>query len=182
MIHILFLDIDPKMCAYAHSDKDVKLKVLTYTKLLANAHHTLDPEGEILKSLDPPVVHFPSTSWWVEENNSNYQWLHDLWLWLHKEYWYRYDTIHDDWTKFYNKLSHVPKNIKEGELTTPPCSTEIESLMSLYTDIFEDTIQNFIESSRQIYTKQCKEDDAKWGGIVENMRTPPSWIIENANV
>ena len=182
MIHILFLDIDPKMCAYAHSDKDVKLKVLTYTKLLANAHHTLDPEGEILKSLDPPVVHFPSTSWWVEENNSNYQWLHDLWLWLHKEYWYRYDTIHDDWTKFYNKLSHVPKNIKEGELTTPPCSTEIESLMSLYTDIFEDTIQNFIESSRQIYTKQCKENDAKWGGIVENMRTPPSWIIENANV
>jgi len=178
-MNILFLDIDPKMCAYAHSDKDVKLKVLTYTKLLANAHHTLDPEGEILKSLDPPVVHFPSTSWWVEENNSNYQWLHDLWLWLHKEYWYRYDTIHDDWTKFYNKLSHVPKNIKEGELTTPPCSTEIESLMSLYTDIFEDTIQNFIESSRQIYTKQCKEDDAKWGGIVENMRTPPSWIIEH---
>ena len=182
MMNILFLDIDPKMCAYAHSDKDVKLKVLTYTKLLANAHHTLDPEGEILKSLDPPVVHFPSTSWWVEENNSNYQWLHDLWLWLHKEYWYRYDTMHDDWSKFYNKLSHVPKNIKEGELTTPPCSTEIESLMSLYTDIFEDTIQNFIESSRQIYTKQCKEDDAKWGGIVENMRTPPSWIIENANV
>jgi len=178
-MNILFLDIDPKMCAYAHSDKDVKLKVLTYTKLLANAHHTLDPEGEILKSLDPPVVHFPSTSWWVEENNSNYQWLHDLWLWLHKEYWYRYDTIHDDWTKFYNKLSHVPKNIKEGELTTPPCSTEIESLMSLYTDIFEDTIQNFIESSRQIYTKQCKEDNAKWGGIVENMRTPPSWIIEH---
>jgi len=179
MIHILFLDIDPKMCAYAHCDKDVKLKVLTYTKLLANAHHNLNPEGEILKSLDPPVVVFPSTQWWVEENNSNYQWLHDLWFWLHKEYWYRYDTMHDDWTKFYNKLSHVPKNIKEGKLTTPPCSTEIESLMSLYTDIFEDTIQNFIESSRQIYTKQCKEDDAKWGGIVENMRTPPSWIIEH---
>ena len=64
MIHILFLDIDPKMCAYAHCDKDVKLKVLTYTKLLANAHHNLDPEGEILKSLDPPVLVFPSTQPW----------------------------------------------------------------------------------------------------------------------
>ena len=182
MIHILFLDIDPKMCAYAHCDEDVKKKLKIYTKLLANAHHTLDPEGEILKSLDPPVVVFPATQWWVEANNSNYQWLHDLWFWLHKEYWHRYDAMHDDWSKFYNKLSHVPKNITEGEFTTPPSSTEIENLMSLYIDIFEDDIQNSIESRRQLYTKQCKENDAKWGGIVENMRTPPSWIIENANV
>ena len=174
MIHILFLDIDPKMCAYAHCDKDVKLKILVCTKLLANAHHSLDPEGEILKSLDPPVVVFPSTQWWVEANNSNYQWLHDLWFWLHKEYWYRYDAMHDDWSKFYNKLSRVPKNITEGELTAPPSPTKIEGL--------EDEIQNSIESFRQLYTKQCKENDAKWGGIVENMRTPPSWIIENANI
>ena len=175
MIHILFLDIDPKMCAYAHCDKDVKQKILTYTKLLANAHHNLDPEGEILKSLDPPVIVFPSTQWWVEANNSNYQWLHDVWFWLHKEYWYRYDAMHDDWTKFYNKLSHVPKNITEGEFTIPPGPTEI-------VEVLEDEIQNSIEASRQLYIKQCKENDAKWGGIVENMRTPPSWILEDANV
>ena len=175
MIHILFLDTDPRMCAYAHCDKDVKLKVLTYTKLLANAHHNLDPDGAILKSLDPPVVVFPSTQWWVEANKSNYQWLYDVWFWLHKEYWYRYDTMHDDWTKFYNKLSHTPENITEGEFTAPPGPTEI-------VEVLEDEIQNSIETSRQIYIKQCKETDAKWGGIVENMRTPPSWIIENANV
>ena len=174
MLNILFLDIDPKMCAYAHCDKDVKLKILTYTKLLANAHHTLDPEGEILKSLDPLDVVFPATQWWVEVNNSNYQWLHDLWFWLHKEYWFRYDAMHDDWSKFYNKLSCIPKNIKKGEFTVPPGPTNIESL--------EDDIQNSIESCRQLYTKQCKENDAKWGGIVENMRTPPSWILEDANV
>ena len=175
MIHILFLDIDPKMCAYAHCVKDVKLKILTYTKLLANAHYNLDPEGEILKSLDPPVIVFPSTQWWVEANNSNYQWLHDLWFWLHKEYWHRYDAMHEDWSKFYNKLSRVPKNIKEGEFAAPPGPTEIAKVL-------EDEIQNSIEASRQIYTKQCKDNDAKWGGIVENMRTPPSWILEDANV
>ena len=173
-MNILFLDIDPKMCAYAHCDKDVNQKIPVYTKLLTAAHYFLDPKGEILKSLNSPEEHEPEGAWWVEVTNSNYQWLHDLWFWLHKEYWYRYDTMHDDWSKFYNKLSHVPKNITEGELTAPPSPTKIEGL--------EDDIQNSIESCRQLYTKQCKENDAKWGGIVENMRTPPSWILEDANV
>ena len=173
-MNILFLDIDPKMCAYAHCDEDVNQKIPVYTKLLTAAHYFLDPKGEILKSLNSPEEHEPEGAWWVEVTNSNYQWLHDLWFWLHKEYWYRYDAMHDDWSKFYNKLSHVPKNITKGELTVPPCPTKIEGL--------EDEIQNSIESFRQVYIKQCKETDAKWGGIVENMRTPPSWIIENANV
>ena len=173
-MNILFLDIDPKMCAYAHCDEDVNQKIPVYTKLLTAAHYFLDPKGEILKSLNSPEEHEPEGAWWVEVTNSNYQWLHDLWFWLHKEYWYRYDTMHDDWSKFYNKLSHVPKNITKGELTVPPSPTKIEGL--------EDEIQNSIESFRQVYIKQCKETDAKWGGIVENMRTPPSWILEDANV
>jgi hypothetical protein len=44
-MNILFLDVDPKMCAYAHCDEDVKLKILTYTKMLTAAHYSLDPEG-----------------------------------------------------------------------------------------------------------------------------------------
>ena len=170
-MNILFLDIDPKMCAYAHCDEDVNQKIPVYTKLLTAAHYFLDPKGKILKSLNSPEEHEPEGAWWVEVTNSNYQWLHDLWFWLHKEYWYRYDVMHDDWSKFYNKLSHVPKNITKGELTVPPSPTKIEGL--------EDEIQNSIESFRQLYTKQCKENDAKWGGIVENMRTPPSWILED---
>ena len=170
-MNILFLDTDPRMCAYAHCDEHVKSKIPIYTKLLSTAHYFLDPKGEILKSLNSPEEHEPEGAWWVEVTNSNYQWLHDLWFWLHKEYWYRYDAMHDDWSKFYNKLSHVPKNITKGELTVPPCPTKIEGL--------EDEIQNSIESFRQVYIKQCKETDAKWGGIVENMRTPPSWILED---
>ena len=52
-------------------------------------------------------------------------WMHDLWFWMHKEYWYRYDKMHEDWTKLYNKLSHTPENIPKGELTAPPGPTEI---------------------------------------------------------
>ena len=178
MIHILFLDIDPKMCAYAHCDKDVKLKILTYTKLIANAHHTLDPEGEILKSLDPPVVVFPSTQWWVEANNSNYQWLYDLWFWLNKEYWYRFDEIHDVWNKFYNKLSHIPNNIIEDDLSSPPQNIPEACMESG----LEDEIQNTIAGHRNYYIKYCKENDVKWSTPEGATRTPPSWIIDNANV
>ena len=173
-MNILFLDIDPKMCAYAHCDEDVNQKILVYTKLLTAAHYSLDPKGKILESLDP-LSDQPEESWWAEATNSNYQWLHDLWFWLHKEYWYRYDAMHDDWSKFYNKLSHVPKNITEGEFTAPPGHAKV-------AEVLEDEIQNSIETSRQSYIKECKENDAKWGGIVENMRTPPSWILEYANV
>jgi hypothetical protein len=174
MMNILFLDIDPKMCAYAHCDEDVKQRILTYTKLLTAAHYFLDPKGEILKSLNPPEEHEPEGAWWGEVTDSNYQWLHDLWFWLHKEYWYRFDAMHDDWSKFYNKLSHIPKNITKGEFTVPPSPPKIDGL--------EDEIQNSIETFRQLYTKQCKENGAKWGGIVENMRTPPSWMIDNADL
>ncbi len=51
---ILFLDIDPKMCAFAHCDEDVNQKIPEYTKLLSTAHYSLDPKGKILKTLDPP--------------------------------------------------------------------------------------------------------------------------------
>ena len=178
MIHILFLDIDPKMCAYAHCDEDVKKKLKIYTKLLANAHHTLDPEGEILKSLDPPVVVFPSTQWWVEANNSNYQWLYDLWFWLNKEYWYRFDEIHDVWNKFYNKLSHIPNNIIEDDLSSPPQNIPEACMESG----LEDEIQNTIAGHRNYYIKYCKENDVKWSTPEGATRTPPSWIIDNANV
>jgi len=115
---------------------------------------------------------------WVSENRSNYQWTHDLWFWLQKEFWFRYDDMHDTWSNLYNKLSHKPDNIKEGELTCPPLTVasgfEVEGL--------EDDIQNTIEGYRNYYIKWTKDKNAKWGGIVENMRQPPNWIVEYANV
>ena len=97
---------------------------------------------------------------------------------MNKEYWYRYDQMHEDWTNLYNKLSHTPENIIKGERTSPPLSVPEEFMVHG----LEDEFQNTIESYRSYYKNWVKENDAKWGGIVENMRTPPSWIIEDANV
>ena len=175
-MNILFLDTDPRMCAYAHCDEHVKSKIPIYTKLLSTAHHLLDPKGKIvphLNEVDPDCKDD-----WTKSNDANYMWMHDLWFWMHKEYWYRYDKMHEDWTNLYNKLSHTPENITKGELTSPPLSVSEEFMVHG----LEDEFQNTIESYRSYYKNWVTENDAKWGGIVENMRTPPSWIIEYANI
>jgi len=175
-MNILFLDIDPRMCAYAHCDEHVKGMIPIYTKLLSTAHHLLDPKGKIVPHLNEVDLDYKDV--WAKSNDANYMWMHDLWFWMHKEYWYRYDEMHEDWTNLYNKLSHTPENIIKGELTSPPLSVSEEYIVHG----LEDEFQNTIESYRSYYKNWVKENDAKWGGIVENMRTPPSWILENANV
>ena len=175
-MNILFLDTDPRMCAYAHCDEHVKSKIPIYTKLLSTAHHLLDPKGKIISYLEE--VDPDCKDDWTKSNDANYMWMHDLWFWMHKEYWYRYDKMHEDWTNLYNKLSHTPENIIKGELTSPPLSIPEEFMVHG----LEDEFQNTIESNRSYYKNWVTENDAKWCGLVENMRTPPSWILENANV
>ena len=190
-MNILFLDIDPRMCAYAHCDEHVKSKIPIYTKLLSTAHHVLDPQGKIVPHLDEvdpdykvtgglmgELINIPYTAAWIKSYDANYMWMHDLWFWMHKEYWYRYDKMHEDWTTLYNKLSHTPENITKGELTSPPLSVSEEFMVHG----LEDEFQNTIESYRNYYRNWVAENNGKWGGLVENMRTPPSWILENANV
>ena len=186
-MNILFLDIDPKMCAYAHCDEHVKDMIPIYTKLLSTAHHLLDPKGKIvphLEEVDPNykivegLDNVPMTAAWVKANNSNYQWMHDLWFWMHKDYWYRYDDMHEDWSNLYNKLSHTPENITKGELIPPPPFVPEEFIVQG----LEDEFQNTIESYRRYYMDWVTENNAKWGGLIEDMRQPPSWIIKDANV
>ena len=190
-MNILFLDTDPRMCAYAHCDEHVIDMIPIYTKLLSTAHHLLDPKSKIIQYLDEvdpdykvtgglmgELINIPYTAAWIKSYDANYMLMHDLWFWMHKEYWYRYDKMHEDWTNLYNKLSHTPENIKLDELTSPPLSVPEKFMVHG----LEDEFQNTIESYRSYYKNWVKENDAKWGGIVENMRQPPSWIIENANI
>ncbi len=181
--NIYFLDSDPRMCAYAHCDEHIEKMISVYTQLLCNAHHQLDPKGEIIKYLnkmDPkyPWIQMDIENGWVKDSNSNYHWLHDLWFWMHKEFWYRYDEMHETWEKLYNKLSHVPENIETRDFVPPPQRIEESFIVSG----LEDDTQNSIAGYRNWYTDWCKNNNAKWGGKVENMRTPPSWILEHANV
>jgi len=180
MTELYFLDTDTRNCSYAHCDEHVIEMIPKYTQYLATAHFIHNKDSKIVEAAGDFVLSLTNSDVvkWVSENRSNYQWTHDLWFWLQKEFWFRYDDMHDTWNNLYNKLSHKPDNIKEGELTCPPLTVasgfQVEGL--------EDEFQNVIEGYRNYYIKWTKEKNAKWGGIVENMRQPPNWIVEYANV
>ena len=123
-LNIFFFDSDPSMCAFAHCDEHIHEMIPVYSQILSNAHHILDPEGEIIEHIKPLDPGFPNVQMevqvaWAKDAESNYQWLHDLWFWMNKEYWYRFDGMHEDWNTLYNKLCHTPQNIPDSNFTSP---------------------------------------------------------------
>ena len=174
-MNIFFLDEDSKMCAQAHCDKHVIKMILEYAQMMSTSHRELDPPSELIEPMYKPTHKNHPAAVWVRESDANYKWLYDLWFWLAKEYWWRYDKIHKTWEKLYNKLSHTPLNIPSGNFTSPPLCMPEE-----YKINTGNSLNDAIESYRKYYIKD-KSSFAKWGGIVENMRQPPEWW-KNANV
>ena len=177
-LNIFFLDRDPAMCAFAHCDDHIREMIPVYSQILSNVHHILDPEGEItehIKPLDPgfPNVQMEVQVAWAKDAESNYQWLHDLWFWMNKEYWYRFDGMHDDWNTMYNKLSHIPKNIPKGDFVSPsPLVPEEFKETKL-----EDDLQNTIAGYRNFYRWWVDNNDCEWSAPEGATRTAPNWII-----
>ena len=174
-MNIFFLDKDSRMCAQAHCDKHVIKMILEYAQMMSTSHRELDPPSELIEPMYKPTHKNHPAAVWVRESDANYKWLYDLWFWLAKEYWWRYDKIHKTWEKLYNKLSHTPLNIPSGNFTSPPLCMPEE-----YKIDTGNPLNDAIESYRKYYIKD-KSSFAKWGGIVENMRQPPEWW-KNANV
>ena len=174
-MNIFFLDEDPRICAQAHCDKHVIKMILEYAQMMSTAHRVIDPPSNLIKPMYK-ITHknHPSCKW-IRESNANYQWTHDLWFWLCKEYWWRYDKIHKTWEKLYNKLSHTPLNIPSGSFTSPPLCMPDE-----YKIETGNPLNDAIESYRKYYLED-KSSFAKWGGIVEGMRQQPEWW-KNANI
>ncbi len=175
-MNIFFLDEDPKMCAQAHCDKHVVKMILEYAQMMSTAHRVLDPPSELIKPMYKPTHKDHPSCKWVRESEGNYNWMHELWFWLAKEYWWRYEKIHNSWEDLYNKLSHTPENIPSGGTTPPPLVMPEEYKIMLNNDPVQDTVDSY----RNYYLND-KISFAKWGGNVEGMRQPPEWWT-NANV
>ena len=174
-MNIFFLDEDAKLCAQAHCDKHVIKMILEYAQIMSTTHRVLDPPSELIEPMYKLTHKNHPAAVWVRESDANYQWTYDLWFWLCKEYWWRYDKIHKTWEKLYNKLSHTPLSIPSGGTTPPPLCMPDE-----YKIDTGNPVQDTIESYRKYYLED-KSSFAKWGGLVENMRQPPDWW-KNANV
>ena len=177
-LNIFFLDKNPQMCAFAHCDDHIREMIPVYSQILSNAHHILDPEGDIIEHIKPLDPSYPNVQMevqvaWVKDNRGNYQWLHDLWFWMNKEYWYRFDGMHDDWNTLYNKLSHTPQNIPDSNFTSPSPLVPEE----FKEDQLEDDFQNVIAGYRKFYRWWVDNNDCEWSAPEGATRTAPDWII-----
>ena len=187
-LNIFFFDRDPSMCAFAHCDDHIHEMIPVYSQILSNAHHILDPEGEIIEHIKPLDPGFPNVQMevcvaWAKDAESNYQWLHDLWFWMNKEYWYRFDGMHEDWNTLYNKLSHTPQNIPDSNFTSPSSLVPEEFKETK----LEDDLQNTIAGYRNFYRWWVDTNDCEWSAPEGATRTAPDWILRseetiNANV
>ena len=177
-LNIFFLDMNPQMCAFAHCDDHIHEMIPVYSQILSNAHHILDPESDIVEHIKPLDPGFPNVQMevqvaWAKDIWGNYQWLHDLWFWMNKEYWYRFDGMHDDWNTYYNKLSHIPNNIPKGDMTSPPSLVPDD----LKETQLEDDFQNTIGSYRNFYKWWVNNNECVWSSPEEGTRTRPDWIV-----
>ena len=172
-MNIFYLDEDTKLCAQAHCDRHVIKMTLEYAQLMSTAHRVLDEPSELIESMYKPTHKNHPCAIWLRESDGNYKWMYEMWHYLCKEYWWRYDKVHKSWESLYNKVSHTPINIPEGNFSRPP---------QCVPDKFKQ--KDTVKAYREYYIKK-KRHIAKWGGAAKNNRRPPTWFIEdqqNANV
>ena len=128
-MNIFYLHKTPTVSVKMHCDKHVVKMVIEYAQLLSTAHRMLDgthwidaSSGRRIKrwrldnsNMDGVLykashINHPSAIW-VRQNNSQYQYMYNMFENLCEEYTYRYGKIHMTDSKLRQLLVDSPKNI-----------------------------------------------------------------------
>ena len=137
-MNIFYLHKTPTVSVKMHCDKHVVKMVIEYAQLLSTAHRMLDgtqwidaSSGRKIKrwrldnsNMDGVLykashINHPSAIW-VRQNNSQYQYMYNMFENLCEEYTYRYGKIHMTDSKLRELLVDSPKNIPIGSFQEPP--------------------------------------------------------------
>jgi len=172
-MNIFMLDEKPKLSAQYHNDKHVVKMIVEYAQLLSTAHRVLDGTSQkvnyVTKTGKPRTktvyvlddndgiyeaahVNHPSAVW-VRESENNYLWLHEMSVYLCREYSVRYDKIHKSQSVI-AKLSNLPKNIVSAGKTKLPLAMPEEYHQ-----------ENPVEAYRAFY-RDGKSHIANWKTVV----------------
>ena len=153
--------------------------VIEYAQLLSTAHRMLDgtqwidaSSGRRIKrwrldnsNMDGVLykashINHPSAIW-VRQNNSQYQYMYNMFENLCEEYTYRYGKIHMTDSKLRELLVDSPKNIPIGSFQEPPqCMPD-------------NCKQDSTVDAYKLYYVEEKKDFAKC-----TKRPTPMWFIE----
>lgn len=163
-MNIFVLHENPTIAAQMQCDKHVVKMTLESAQMLSTVHRLLDGDECIGADILYKVAHpkHPCTLWTME-SRSNYEWHYNHFVSLCEEYSYRYGKEHLSDVKLRQILSHAPRNIPEGGLTT------FRLAMGSNPECLR--IKNPIDAYRAFY--QTKQDRfvMKW-----SKRTPPVWF------
>ena len=178
-MNIFYLHKTPTVSVKMHCDKHVVKMVIEYAQLLSTAHRMLDgtqwtdaSSGRRIKrwrldnsNMDGVLykashINHPSAIW-VRQNNSQYQYMYNMFTNLCDEYTYRYGKIHMTDSKLRELLVDSPKNIPIGSFQEPPqCMPD-------------NCKQDSTVDAYKLYYVEEKKDFAKW-----TKRPTPMWFIE----
>ena len=157
-MNIFILDKDPKISAAYHCDKHVVKMITEYNQLLSSAHRILDNncDSQLMK-----LTHKNHPcSIWTRTNSANYNYLYQLFVYLSREYQYRYGKEHGSYTRGKNILKTKPKNILE--------SNTITEFPQSMPDRYKD--HNTVQAYRNYYIG-AKSHFSKWKN-----RNVPEWF------
>ena len=163
-----------------HCDKHVVKMIIEYAQLMSTAHRILDGKEYIDKTangrsirrwrmenleyenglMKASHINHPSNVW-VRTSKENYLWLCQMWLWLMKEYTYRYSKHHSCENRV-EYLMDAPKNILAASFTDPTPAMPDECKIQ----------GNSIASYHKYYLEK-KIHFAKW-----TKRERPNWFVE----
>lgn len=150
-MNIFVLDVNPSECAKMHYDKHVVKMILEQTQIMCTV---LDGLGYSVPYKSTHKNH-PCTKW-SRESLSNYLWLREMTLELHKEFQYRYGKLHK--AGLVAESLPIP-NIKDFGLTP---------FAQAMPDEYRN--KNFVKAYRDYY-KFGKSDLIKY-----TKREIPSWL------
>ncbi len=185
-MNIFWLDEDLELCARYHCDKHVVKMIVEYAQLLSTAHRVLDSsskktelsknnriverfllEDKNLNSSLYKASHIKHPCGiWIRERVGNYNCLYKLFVYLHKEFVYRYENTHSTFEKLSKILINPPKNIDQN------IEVNCSSIPLCMPDEYK--VNSYIQSYRNFYIYgKTKAFNVTWKN-----REVPKWYSE----
>lgn len=112
-MNIFILDIEPMVAAKYHSDIHLRAMIKESAQMMSTAHRVLDDRTDVYKT-----THINNRCMrWVRQSMTNYDWLYDLFCYMHEEYVSRFNKPHLSYSLLADKLREPPEYIDDIGLT-----------------------------------------------------------------
>ena len=173
-MNVFALDRDPVVAAQMHCDKHVVKMIIEYAQLMSTAHRFLDGELYLDKTKNnrniqrwrltsnEDVIYKAShlnhpSNIWTRKTSANYQYMHEMWIALCKEYTLRYNKKHLTQIKLESILCNHPDNIPQGDLTELPQAMPDDAKMPNVVDAYRNYYNVYKSSFAQWTNRKAPE-------------------------